>query len=419
MRFVRCTLTITVAASWAGAAAAYTLEPEVARTGGPDRGTYDVHDVGLLWVGVGNDGYLCKHDYGNGVYPAPNGPSNIYIAAFWFGGKADGQLVFGGGFPYYNEQWFGLTPVWMSDDPAWERVPPYIHRESDLDSYAKFVNYEPIPTSDNKPVKVVCETHGLSWADEEHDDFVAFRYTVTNESPYLIRDAFVATYYDCDIGGSLSYIDDYIGFDANRCMPYMYDDTADNAYIGVITVNENPYGVHSWDIMNDPNTYEYKYGYMSAPGYDCERSIPYDWRFLVSMGPYELRPWAAKTVTFAIVAGDDLEHLQTNADAARAVLESQPRPEAPKPRFALFQNYPNPVRTETAFKFSCAAGAAVKLAVYDLAGRRVATLAEGFYAAGEHTVRWTIIPGDVAPGVYIYALQTPSETIRRRLVVVE
>jgi hypothetical protein len=43
--------------------------------------------------------------------------------------------------------------------------------------------------------------------------------------------------------------------------------------------------------------------------------------------------------------------------------------------FGLFQNYPNPARDGTVIKFTLPARAEVELAVYDLSGRRVATVA--------------------------------------------
>ncbi len=49
---------------------------------------------------------------------------------------------------------------------------------------------------------------------------------------------------------------------------------------------------------------------------------------------------------------------------------------------------PNPVRESAALSFSLARDAHVELAIHDLAGRRVATVANGAYAAGAHTLTW-------------------------------
>jgi hypothetical protein len=75
---------------------------------------------------------------------------------------------------------------------------------------------------------------------------------------------------------------------------------------------------------------------------------------------------------------------------------------------------PNPVSTSARITFKLEAPCAVRLAVYDLSGRRVATLAEGRYDAGEHVVEWR---ADVPTGVYIYRLDAAGKVATRKLVV--
>jgi hypothetical protein len=75
---------------------------------------------------------------------------------------------------------------------------------------------------------------------------------------------------------------------------------------------------------------------------------------------------------------------------------------------------PNPITSSARITFTLEAPGAVRLAVYDLAGRRVATLAEGRYDAGEHAVTWR---ADVPTGVYIYRLEAGAKVATRKLVV--
>jgi flagellar hook assembly protein FlgD len=54
--------------------------------------------------------------------------------------------------------------------------------------------------------------------------------------------------------------------------------------------------------------------------------------------------------------------------------------------------------------------------VYDVAGRKVATLAQGTMSAGSHEVSWN---GAKAPaGVYLYRLSFEGKTLTNRMVVV-
>ena len=61
------------------------------------------------------------------------------------------------------------------------------------------------------------------------------------------------------------------------------------------------------------------------------------------------------------------------------------------------------------------------VAVYDLAGRRVATLAQGQYDAGEHLVRWdgNGRGGPVGAGVYFIRVQTLDDVISHKLMLVK
>ena len=95
-------------------------------------------------------------------------------------------------------------------------------------------------------------------------------------------------------------------------------------------------------------------------------------------------------------------------------------PAGTKHVFALAQSYPNTARDSATIKFSLAEAGDAALAVYDLSGRRVATLASGAAAAGEREIVWNLTDDGgaaVPPGVYIYRLQAPGGTAARRLVV--
>ncbi|HTY36344.1 MAG TPA: endo-1,4-beta-xylanase [Bacteroidota bacterium] len=85
-------------------------------------------------------------------------------------------------------------------------------------------------------------------------------------------------------------------------------------------------------------------------------------------------------------------------------------PDALPDRFALFQNFPNPFNPTTAISYHIPAGQAglsavssVKLTVFDLLGREVATLMDGLQPAGEYSVQWNA--SSVPSGVYFYRLQ--------------
>jgi len=92
-------------------------------------------------------------------------------------------------------------------------------------------------------------------------------------------------------------------------------------------------------------------------------------------------------------------------------------PPAGKARtFALYQNAPNPFAGATTFSFELPEASDVKLAVYDAAGRKVANVAEGYFAPGRHEVPYS---DKLPPGVYVYRLDAGSRTAARKMVVLK
>jgi hypothetical protein len=77
---------------------------------------------------------------------------------------------------------------------------------------------------------------------------------------------------------------------------------------------------------------------------------------------------------------------------------------------------PNPSGEKVTFAFTMAGAGEATLAVYDVAGRRVATVYDGPAEAGETTVAADLA---LAPGVYVYELTTGGFKEARKMVVVE
>jgi len=82
---------------------------------------------------------------------------------------------------------------------------------------------------------------------------------------------------------------------------------------------------------------------------------------------------------------------------------------------------PNPSRGAATLRFGLAREGAVRLELFDLAGRRVRTLAEGSRPAGTHVEAWdgrNERGTSVGAGIYFLRLVTPASTHHARVVVV-
>ena len=87
--------------------------------------------------------------------------------------------------------------------------------------------------------------------------------------------------------------------------------------------------------------------------------------------------------------------------------------------FSLGQNYPNPFNPQTQFHYDLPKSGNIHLAIYDVLGKEVYTVLNGYQRAGKHNVLWTGINNkglQVQSGIYFYRLTTDSEITTKKMV---
>jgi hypothetical protein len=98
-------------------------------------------------------------------------------------------------------------------------------------------------------------------------------------------------------------------------------------------------------------------------------------------------------------------------------------PTLPLPgRIELEQNYPNPFNSTTSVRFVLASEGEATLAVYNLLGQKVRTLAKGRLLAGASVITWDGRDDhgrDLATGVYVYRLEIGSQVLAKKLLMLK
>lgn len=83
----------------------------------------------------------------------------------------------------------------------------------------------------------------------------------------------------------------------------------------------------------------------------------------------------------------------------------------------LYDAYPNPFNPITRIRYSLDEGSTISLSVYDIHGRLIKTIANGFRESGEHE---EIFDGkELASGIYLYRLITPTRTLTQRMLLLK
>ncbi|MFN3135996.1 MAG: T9SS type A sorting domain-containing protein, partial [Candidatus Kryptonium sp.] len=93
-----------------------------------------------------------------------------------------------------------------------------------------------------------------------------------------------------------------------------------------------------------------------------------------------------------------------------------------KKDFEIIGNFPNPFNSETKIIYTLFNDTYVKLTVYDIVGREIAVLVDGFQNAGKHEVSFNlgnIKVDEITSGIYLYKLQTQRGYEIRKMVVIK
>ncbi|MCH8494582.1 MAG: family 10 glycosylhydrolase [Balneolales bacterium] len=93
-------------------------------------------------------------------------------------------------------------------------------------------------------------------------------------------------------------------------------------------------------------------------------------------------------------------------------------PEIERPRVtSLMPAYPNPFNPTTNIRYRLESTTQVNMEVYDLLGRRVATLVDQVMPAGEHQVLFD--GANLASGMYLYRLQAGGEVFTNKMMLIK
>jgi len=99
----------------------------------------------------------------------------------------------------------------------------------------------------------------------------------------------------------------------------------------------------------------------------------------------------------------------------------KPSAVSPEPKvakdFALAQNYPNPFNPTTNIRYELKTAGMVRLSVYDMLGRQVATLVNEVQSEGPQVVSFDA--GNMTSGVYFYKLEAGDQVFTRKMTLLK
>ncbi|OQY73810.1 MAG: hypothetical protein B6D44_06160 [Ignavibacteriales bacterium UTCHB2] len=85
--------------------------------------------------------------------------------------------------------------------------------------------------------------------------------------------------------------------------------------------------------------------------------------------------------------------------------------------YSLLQNYPNPFNPITTIKYSLPKVSDIKIIIYDILGREVATLVNEQQQPGNYEVKWDA--SNISSGIYFYQLKTEKYVDTKKMILLK
>jgi len=201
-------------------------------------------------------------------------------------------------------------------------------------------------------------------------------------------------------------------------------------YWGLRLLGKNPssFRAMDWNTWStDPNSEitsdSMRYAVTATGGFDSLGTASADGSIMqLNAGQVTLAPHDSSTFYYAFVYGTSLSEMLASVDSAvvkfnKVFTDVRPVSASIPEQIALSQNYPNPFNPSTRVEFSLPSRTWARVAVYDLLGRQVATLAEGTMNPGTYSADFS---GERLPsGVYIVRLETAGANLTHRMMLLK
>ena len=329
--------------------------------------------VSNLWVKLSNYGFIGDDAFDNPSFEWPGGSGNhhLYQGSIWVAGKDPTGAIH---CTAPDEEEITLTSdandiVFLYDaaDSRFDNRPNVNasfagSRVSDEDTYAEYTDLDAgRHNTGDAPLGIKIIERTYKWTAGYNDDFIIWDFQIVNivldstetapyndETPRDLTEVYVAMRFDADVaylGGGEYWYDDLTAYDAAHQLSYLYDgddpDVPGNdegeygvvpGYIyarllksegGIPFVSYTDPVSHAWwTIDDDPTSDALKYTYMSTPNYAGIPASPYDYRFLQTVGPFDLPSGDTINVVWAMGVGAGLDACILDTDWAKKIFNA-------------------------------------------------------------------------------------------------
>lgn len=374
---------------------------------------YAKHDANNIKVTLTRDGAIGKKAqlYGTGLQLGSGTINQIYESGLMIG-ISDTKVS--------DVSRRGVTPANISDTDfvglkAYTLTKPGVISAQDGDG-----KFNDDGAAGNKiGVEVVQNSYEFTGANDSN--YIILKYKIKNTNSTAISNLYagIFSFFSPNAIFNSGNITRYL---ASSKLGYTYNTTTPNPYMGVALMTENPANfkaIPSSEILNGFTTAE---KWASLSGGIVNDSIgPGGNSFTLAAGPFNIAAGQEITVGFAVIAGNSLNDLVNIANIAKnkyisSISVKNISTEVPS-RFELMQNYPNPFNPATTIKFALPKSEFVRIRIYDILGKEVATLVNEQLQAGYFEYNFNA--SNLSSGMYFYKIDAGVYSDIKKMVLVK
>jgi serine protease len=212
------------------------------------------------------------------------------------------------------------------------------HKTKDADQEISGIMRDRFPAPAQAGVQVSYK--GMAWANDPNRDFVILEYRMQNITDDTLQTTHAGLFADWNIVDAYLNVADW---DEDLNMGYVYNTGTTAPYAGIKLLTQDPPSYYAIDnLSGGSSTFSIADGFSTQEKYRAlsggvartkawGSGFGNDVSHVVGTTLEKLAPGSSRTVAFAIVAGDNLEHLRSNAAAAQLQyhrIRSGPMPQA-------------------------------------------------------------------------------------------
>ncbi len=266
-----------------------------------------------------------------------------------------------------------------------------------------------------------------AYSDASNDKFVILEYEIVNNNNYELGNIYCGLFADFDVANSSKNATKYL---ASEKTALAYSKEANQPFVGIKLLNNiSPAAYYplsyqvNGDLLEDNNfTTAEKFTTLSSGIKATQMGVNitngYDVMFVIGSGPYYIPANKSVKLAFALVVGDNETSLidaSRFAEAKYATVLTAIAPELGEENLELFQNYPNPAKNRTTFKFSLTEPGTANIKMYNINGQLLKTLVNDTFTAG--TFQTQVDLTGLYPGVYMCKLTTKKKESTLKMIV--